>query len=385
MRSKRRIDRLELAPDALHVRRDRAVVDDDVGVAHQRIAVLHVAGKARERMHHPELGQREVHALAVPVDGEALQVERKRSALEDVLGSGRRGQQLAAAEQRGDARGEMRQARVLGEVVVGAEAQAGDDVEIAVARGEEDDRHRRRQRAQLAGQREAAVDVVAEADVDQREIGQPRAEGRQRLGAAGVRRDLVAVAAQRVRVVGADRGFVLDDGDAAAQKCSFALMSTIPQRGLRVRPVRPICHRFAIFLRRFAPFHPASRRNAGAQCAPWRRVAGGRGLQGEVEATAAAAQLAGAPTWPTSTGSSGNGDRCAASGANSDGCGSRAWPPGSFVSLVLGARRVHRQLRGAGRRQRRSRRRVPGHAPAARGRRRRRSRRRSCSPTCTWT
>ncbi len=74
----------------------------------------------------------------------------------------------------------------------------------------------RRHRAQLAAQREAAVDVVGEADVDQREVGKPRAKRRQRLVAAGVGGDFVALLFQRVGVVGADRGLVLDDGDAAA-------------------------------------------------------------------------------------------------------------------------------------------------------------------------
>ena len=64
-------------------------------------------------------------------------------------------------------------------------------------------------------EREAAVDVVAEADVDEREVGQPRAERGQRVRAVRIGRDLVAVPAQRVRVVGADGGLVLDDGDAA--------------------------------------------------------------------------------------------------------------------------------------------------------------------------
>ena len=45
--------------------------------------------------------------------------------------------------------------------------------------------------------------------------GSRRAHRRQRFGAAGVGRDLVAVLAQRVGVVGADGGIVLDDGDAA--------------------------------------------------------------------------------------------------------------------------------------------------------------------------
>ena len=47
-------------------------------------------GIARERVHHPELGQREVDALAVPVRGQALDVERERPALDDVLGRRRR-------------------------------------------------------------------------------------------------------------------------------------------------------------------------------------------------------------------------------------------------------------------------------------------------------
>src|SRR6185295_4214661 len=101
------------APYPLDVRGDRAVVDDGVRLAHQGVAVLDVTGKARERMHHPELRQREIDAPVVPVDGEALEIERKRSVLQDVLGARRRRQQFTAAEQRVDASREMRQARVL--------------------------------------------------------------------------------------------------------------------------------------------------------------------------------------------------------------------------------------------------------------------------------
>ena len=106
-------------------------------------------------------------------------------------------EQVAAAEQRRDARGEVRQADVLGQVVVGAQAQAGDDVEIAVARGEEDDRQRRRQRAQFAAQREAAVDLVAQADVDDREVGQARAKRGERSRAIRRRRRPRSPVAQR--------------------------------------------------------------------------------------------------------------------------------------------------------------------------------------------
>jgi DNA-binding response OmpR family regulator len=58
-----------------------------------------------------------------------------------------------------------------------AEAQAGDRVEVAVASGEENDRQCRRHRAQLATERETAVDVGAQADVDERQIRQTRLHG----------------------------------------------------------------------------------------------------------------------------------------------------------------------------------------------------------------
>jgi hypothetical protein len=69
---------------------------------------------------------------------------------------------------------------------------------------------------QVAAQREAAVDVVAEADVDQREVRQAGAERGQRSGAVVVGRHHIALARQHVGVVGADRRLVLDDGDAPA-------------------------------------------------------------------------------------------------------------------------------------------------------------------------
>ena len=55
-----------------------------------------------------------------------------------------------------------------------------------------------------------------EPDVDEREVRQPGAERGQRIGTVAVRGDLVALLAQDVGVVGADRGLVLDDGDTTA-------------------------------------------------------------------------------------------------------------------------------------------------------------------------
>ena len=197
------------------MRGDRALVHDEVRLAHEALAVFHVAGKFRERVHHPELGERQPDGPAFPRRAEALRVELERPALEHFLGRFRLAQRIDPAKQRRDAREQVRQAHVLGEIVVRAQAQARDRVEVGVARSEKKDRQAGGQGAQLAAQREAPVGLLAQADVDHGEIGEPRPEGAHRLAARRVRAHLVAVLPERVRVVGADCGVVFDDGDAA--------------------------------------------------------------------------------------------------------------------------------------------------------------------------
>src|SRR6185369_1022802 len=92
----RRVGGLELAADPLHVRSDRGVIDDDVRVAHELLALLHVAREARQGMDEPELGQRQLHGAAVPRGLEALHVELERAALEDLLGGWRLREQVRA-------------------------------------------------------------------------------------------------------------------------------------------------------------------------------------------------------------------------------------------------------------------------------------------------
>ncbi len=215
----------ELPADALHVRGDRAVVHHHARLAHEVVAVLHVARMAGERVHHPELGEGQLDPLAGPARGDALQVEPQPAAIDHVLARGIRSHRVDAPEERRDARHEVRQADVLREVVVGAQPQAGDDVELAIARGEEEDRERGRERAQLAAEGEAPVDLGPEPDVDDREIRQARAEGGHGAGPIGEGRDLVALPPQHVGVVLAERGVVLDDGDASAHGSAPGLLA----------------------------------------------------------------------------------------------------------------------------------------------------------------
>ncbi len=122
-------------------------------------------------------------------------------------------QRVDAAEQRVHARDEMRQRQILGEEIVGAEPQARHRVELAVARGQENDGQLGRQAAQFAAQLEAAFGFVFERDVDDREVGQPRGEGRHGVAAVRIAAHGITLAREGGGVVVADGAFVFDDGD----------------------------------------------------------------------------------------------------------------------------------------------------------------------------
>src|ERR1700738_4785279 len=82
------VDLAELAAHALDMAVDRAVVDVDrlaIGRIHQLVAVLDVTGPLGERFQQQELGDREVHFLALPGALVAARVEHQLAA-HDALG-----------------------------------------------------------------------------------------------------------------------------------------------------------------------------------------------------------------------------------------------------------------------------------------------------------
>src|SRR4030088_756393 len=93
----------KFSADALDVRGDGGIVDDDLRVAHHAVAILDVTRKRSQRMDHPELGKREIHTLAVPLRREALEIELQLAALDRFLDRLWRREQVAAPEQRGEA------------------------------------------------------------------------------------------------------------------------------------------------------------------------------------------------------------------------------------------------------------------------------------------
>ena len=111
----------------------------------------------------------------------------------------------------------MRHADVLGQVIVGAEAQARHRVEFAVARGQENNGQFGRFAPQVAAKLEAAFDVVSQVDVDHHQVGQAGCERIHCRTARVIEINRVTLAAKSRRVVFPNGCFVFDDGDALGQ------------------------------------------------------------------------------------------------------------------------------------------------------------------------
>lgn len=155
------VDDYELGSDALDLRGHRAVIENDVRGCHELLAVAHVAGMLCERVHDPKLRHRQRHGPVLPASAEAIDVKHERAALEK-LGRGHVAlERLDPTQKRGDSREQMLQSNALGQIVVGAETQTGDDVELALTRREKDDRELRRARSELAAEIEATLDFGA--------------------------------------------------------------------------------------------------------------------------------------------------------------------------------------------------------------------------------
>ena len=162
-----RINGDEFAADALDVGGDGGVIDDDLRIAHQLLAAFHMARKSCQCVHHPELGHGQRHVLPVPGDAHAFGLDAQWPELMYGIGLRRLAQGIHAPEQGADARRQLMQGDVLGEVIIGTEAQARDHIEVRVARGEENDGQASGLGAQVAAQVEAALGLVTEADIEE--------------------------------------------------------------------------------------------------------------------------------------------------------------------------------------------------------------------------
>ena len=202
----------------MHV--ERLGVAEVVGSPHavdELPARQHASGVAHQQLKQLELLERHVDLLAVDRDRVAVDVERHPSALEHVLfevavGRGR-------ATQHGAHPREQLARRVrLRDVVVGAELEPHDDVDLAVLGGQHHDRHLARH-AHLSAHLGAGN--ARQHQIEQHHVGALFAEHAQRLLSVVDDLDLEALALQQVGERIREVGFILNEQNASHAISSF--------------------------------------------------------------------------------------------------------------------------------------------------------------------
>jgi hypothetical protein len=155
--------------------------------------------------------ERERHAVpedttAGQIDGEVAERDRRQA-----LG----GHLLEPAEERPDAGGELAQAEGLRHVVVGAELQPDDLVDLRALRGQHDDRD-----ARFLAHDPADLDAaeLRQHQVEHDEVRALLAESLQRLPPVGGGHDPEAVGLQRLGQRFAESCLVVDDEDRASHR-----------------------------------------------------------------------------------------------------------------------------------------------------------------------
>ena len=145
--------------------------------------------------------------LPPTVDAEARDVEHEVAGLDSVA---RLGGSRAASEHGANAGDELARAERLGHVVVRAELQPEERVELGVPRGQDDDRRR-------AGGADRPDHLqpldLGEAEVEDDEVGLSSPDGLQRRRAVAGRQDREAGVLEVVARQLDDLGFVIDDED----------------------------------------------------------------------------------------------------------------------------------------------------------------------------
>ena len=206
----------ELLADALDVAVDGAVVDVDVLAVRrvdQLVAAFHHAGTRGQRLDQQELRDRQLDVVALPRALVLGLVQHQVAARHHPAGRGARPLCLAglvAPQQRSDPLQQQALAERLGDIVVGAQAQAHQLIDLLVLRGQEDDRHG----AALAQPLQQFHPVHARhLDVEHGEIDRPGGQALQRAFAVGVGADGEALLLQRHRHAGQDVAVVVDQGD----------------------------------------------------------------------------------------------------------------------------------------------------------------------------
>ena len=208
----------ELATQVADVRIDAAIIGREPASEHalgQRLARLHLADRAHQHFEQPQLRAGEPHRLAGQRDFERRRIEPQRPDAHRMrrrVGIARRETPQHGAH----ARDQLARIERLRQVVVGAQLETDDAIDVGAVRGEHDHRHRQAvaQPAQHLEAAERGQHHVEDHQVERmRLLGEPL----ERLGAVAHQRHLEALAGQVLGEHLAELAVVVDDQQGGRQ------------------------------------------------------------------------------------------------------------------------------------------------------------------------
>ena len=180
-----------------------------------------------------ELGRGQADPPVAALDAPPFEVDEQVAVADDAAADRVGEVAVRAPQQRLDPAHQLAQPERLGQVVVGAELEADDLVDLVVARGQDEDRHLG------SGRAEAAQDLEAvhpgEPHVEHDEVGRLARRDLEAFLAGPGDGDLVALLLEGVLDAARDRVFVFDDEDGG---CHAAMLHRRPESP-RGRPVVP--------------------------------------------------------------------------------------------------------------------------------------------------
>src|SRR3954447_26001758 len=206
---------LDLVAQMAHVHVDRLLVLIERLVVAQELEQLRAGVDAtwprREVPQDLELRGCQADPAVAALDAPPLEVDEQVAVTDDAPADGIREVAVGAAQKCLDAAHQLAQAERLRQVVIRAELEPDDLVDLVVTRGQNEDRHLR------AGRTEAPQDLEAihpgQPDVEDHEVGRLARRDLEPLLPGACDRDLVPLLLEGVLDATRDRVFVFDDED----------------------------------------------------------------------------------------------------------------------------------------------------------------------------
>jgi hypothetical protein len=122
---------------------------------------------------------------------------------------------IGPSQQGGNPRQQVIHAHVLGDIVIGAQPQAVNGIDVTVPCCQKNDGNGFGQAAQVLAQGKAAFGFIAQSHVNNGQIGQGGAQHLESTGAVTIGRHPVTPALEGVTVVFPDGGFVFNQHDVS--------------------------------------------------------------------------------------------------------------------------------------------------------------------------